>query len=126
MVECKRLGMKVLIPKYAIRKRIEHGFVYLRGERGTPRQLQDRNFRAIAQSDFVLIVNPGGYIGPSSSLEIGYAYSKGVPVFCTEVPKDYIFRFYVTAGMSLPEIKSIISKKLVSKELQGRRVKRKS
>src|SRR5579884_2979747 len=82
LLECKRLGIRVLIPKYAIRKYSTHGFVYLKGENGTPRQLQERNFRAIAKSSFVLVVNPKGYIGPSTALEVGYAYAKGIPVFC--------------------------------------------
>ncbi len=111
LLECKRLGIRVLIPKYAIRKYSTHGFVYLKGENGTPRQLQERNFRAIAKSSFVLVVNPKGYIGPSTALEVGYAYAKGIPVFCTEIPRDYIFKFFTANGVTLQEIKSLFGPK---------------
>lgn len=106
MAECRRIGIKVLIPKYARRKYSTNGFVYLRGEKGTPKQLQEKNFEAITRSSFVLIVDPGGYIGPSTSMEIGFSIAKGVPIFCTEKPKDYVFRFYADYGKSLSEIKS--------------------
>jgi nucleoside 2-deoxyribosyltransferase len=104
--ECRSLGMKVTIPKYAVRKYSTHGFVYLKGEKGTPRKLQDNNFRAIANSTFLLVVNPEGYIGPSTSLEVGYAYANDVPVFLTHTPRDYVFRFFSSSGMPLEEIKA--------------------
>ncbi len=46
--ECKESGLKVLIPKYAVRKSSMNGFVYLKGEVGTPKQLQEKNFDMIA------------------------------------------------------------------------------
>lgn len=103
--ECKKLGIEVLIPKYAVKKSSINGFVYLKGEVGTPKQLQEKNFDAIARSSFVLIVDTKGYIGPSTSMEIGYAIAKGVPVFCTEPPEDFVFRLYTEYGKTLPEIK---------------------
>lgn len=108
MAECRSLGIQVLIPRYAQRKYSKSGFVYLRGERGTPKQLQEKNFEAITRSSFVLIVNPNGYVGPSTAMEIGFSVAKGVPVFCTERPKDYIFRFYTKFGKPLAEIKSLL------------------
>src|SRR5579862_9287810 len=55
--ECKKLGIEVRIPKYAVKKSSTNGFVYLKGEVGTPKQLQEKNFDAIAKSTFVLVVN---------------------------------------------------------------------
>lgn len=107
--ESKNLGMRVLIPKYAEKVRSTNGFCILRGERGEPRDLQDNNFESISMSDFMLVVDPNGYVGPSTSLEIGYAISKGVPVYCTERPTQYIFRLYTSWGKSLKEIKEILS-----------------
>jgi len=106
--ECKRLGIYVHIPRYAIKKSSTNGFVYLRGEHGTPRYLQDKNFRAIESSSFLLVVNPKGYIGPSTSMEIGYAIAKRIPIFCTDKPEDYVFQLYTEYGKSLPEIKEIL------------------
>jgi nucleoside 2-deoxyribosyltransferase len=32
-------------------------------------------------ADIVYVVNPGGYVGRSVSVDIGYAYGKGKPVY---------------------------------------------
>ncbi len=109
IAECKGLGIKVQIPKYAERKFSRHRFVYLKGERGTPRSLQNKNFLAIAGSSFLLVVDPKGYIGPSTAMEIGYAIANEIPIYCTDKPRDYVFRFYTRYGKSLPEIKSMMS-----------------
>jgi len=103
--ECKKLGIEVLIPKYPVKKSSTNGFVYLKGEMGTPKQLQEKNFDAIASSSFVLVVDTNGYIGPSTSMEIGYAIAKGIPIFCTEPPEDFVFKLYTEYGKTLPEIK---------------------
>jgi nucleoside 2-deoxyribosyltransferase len=103
--ECKKLGIEVLIPKYAVKKSSTNGFVYLKGEVGTPKQLQEKNFDAIARSTFILVVNTKGYIGQSTSMEIGFAIAKGIPIFCTEMPEDFVFRLYTEYGKKLPEIK---------------------
>jgi nucleoside 2-deoxyribosyltransferase len=103
--ECKKLGIEVLIPRYAVKKSSMNGFVYLKGEVGTPKQLQEKNFDAIAKSSFVLVVDTNGYIGPSTSMEIGYAIAKGIPIFCTEPPEDFVFKLYTEYGKTLPEIK---------------------
>ena len=109
ILECRKLGITVHIPRYAVRKYSRKGFVYLRGENGTPRELQDKNFRAIERSSFLLVVNPKGYIGSSTSMEIGYAIAKGIPIFCTDKPEDYVFQFYTKYGRSLAEIKAMLS-----------------
>ena len=42
-----------------------------------------RCFERIEAADAVLVVNPGGYIGASVMLDIGYATAKGRPVYLT-------------------------------------------
>jgi 8-oxo-dGTP pyrophosphatase MutT (NUDIX family) len=42
--------------------------------------------RRIDAADRVLVVNPGGYVGPATAGEIGYALRKGRPVEFTEAP----------------------------------------
>jgi nucleoside 2-deoxyribosyltransferase len=108
--ECKKLGIEVLIPKYPTRIGATNGFIILKGEQGTPRELQDKNFRAIARSSFLLVVNPLGYIGSSTALEIGYAVARHIPVYCTEEPREYIFTLYTKWGKTLAEIKDSILK----------------
>ena len=108
--ECKSLGIEVHIPRYPVRKSSVNGFVFLKGERGTPKQLQEKNFDAIARSSFVLVVNTNGYIGSSTAMEIGYAIAKDIPIFCTDKPKDYIFQLYTQYGKTLPEIVEILTR----------------
>lgn len=43
------------------------------------------HLRKIDLADRVLVVNPGGYIGESTSREIAYAHATGKPVSYTEV-----------------------------------------
>jgi nucleoside 2-deoxyribosyltransferase len=105
MRDCKKADIKVLIPKNATRVSSTNGFCILRGEKGDPRELQDYNFGAIRSSDFALVVNPAGYIGPSTSLEVGYAFANHVPIYCTEEPEHYVFRLYVEWGKTPTEIK---------------------
>ncbi|MGI0079818.1 MAG: hypothetical protein ACRECH_09340 [Nitrososphaerales archaeon] len=108
MAECKRLGIHVLIPKYAEKKYSKNRFVYLKGERGTPKQLQEKNFEAITRSSFILVVDPDGYVGTSTAMEIGFSIAKGIPVFLTDSPNDYVFRFYTEYGRPLAKIKSLL------------------
>jgi hypothetical protein len=58
--------------------------------------VQSRHLAAIEASDFVWLVAPEGYIGPSGAMEIGYAVAVGTPVFSSEVPLDLTLRQYVT------------------------------
>jgi nucleoside 2-deoxyribosyltransferase len=60
------------------------------GESGdvvTPEQktvLDDLHLRKIDLADRVLVVNPGGYVGESTSREIAYARAAGKPVSFTD------------------------------------------
>ncbi|WP_256842746.1 hypothetical protein [Ornithinimicrobium cryptoxanthini] len=42
------------------------------------------HLRKIDLADRVLVINPGGYIGESTSREIAYARATGKPVSCTD------------------------------------------
>ncbi|RYC10847.1 hypothetical protein [Nocardioides zhouii] len=53
----------------------------------TPEQkavLDDLHLRKIDLADRVLVVNPGGYVGESTSREIAYARTTGTPVTYTD------------------------------------------
>ena len=59
-------------------------------ESPTPEQkvvLDALHLRKIDLADRVLVVNPGGYIGESTSREIAYAHSTGKPISFTD-PSD--------------------------------------
>jgi nucleoside 2-deoxyribosyltransferase len=42
----------------------------------------------IDASDAVYVVNPGGYIGKSVSVDIGYAYARSKPIYAMHVIDD--------------------------------------
>lgn len=63
-------------------------FVRLAGDPDSRVQLQQAQLEAIAASDFVYVVAPGGYNGPSAMLEIGYAHALGIPIVASEPPFD--------------------------------------
>jgi nucleoside 2-deoxyribosyltransferase len=69
--------------------------------------VQSRHLAAIEASDFVWLVAPGGYVGQSAAMEIGYAVAKGIPVFASEVPTDLTLRQY---AISLPNARDALRK----------------
>jgi NTP pyrophosphatase (non-canonical NTP hydrolase) len=76
------LGCHVLSPVSVDVQREIGGFVFMRGEEGqAPEVLERRHLDAIEQADFVWLHAPGGYVGLSGSLEIGYAAAVGTPVY---------------------------------------------
>ncbi|MCO8277984.1 hypothetical protein M1L60_46170 [Actinoplanes sp. TRM 88003] len=54
------------------------------GADGQTAMLSTLHLRKIDLADRVLIVNPGGYIGESTSREIAYARSTGKPISFTD------------------------------------------
>ena len=59
------------------------------------RTVQGRHFASIAASDFLWLVAPEGYVGLSAAMEIGFAVSRDIPVFSSEVPSDLTVRQWV-------------------------------
>ena len=45
-------------------------------------------FRRIDEAEAILVVDPDGYIGASVFLDIGYAYTKGRPIYLTSPHED--------------------------------------
>jgi nucleoside 2-deoxyribosyltransferase len=45
-------------------------------------------FRRIDEADAILLVAPGGYIGTSVLIDIGYAFAKGKPIYITSAHED--------------------------------------
>jgi hypothetical protein len=50
--------------------------------------IQEATFSRIFASDFVYIVTPGGYIGRTTSWELGRIQERGIPIFFSEPVKD--------------------------------------
>ena len=66
------------------------------------RQAEMAYLRKIDQADAVFLVNPGGYIGPSVTFEIGYAFGKGKPIFASEPLADFTLMSLIE-GVLRPE-----------------------
>ncbi len=52
----------------------------------TIREIEDRFLRAIDEADFLYVLCAEGYIGPSTALEIGYAFGGDTPVYASQPP----------------------------------------
>jgi hypothetical protein len=60
------------------------------------RLVQSRHLVAITESDFVWLVAPDGYVGPSAAMEIGFALARGVPVYSGTPLNDLTMRQFVS------------------------------
>jgi hypothetical protein len=67
------------------------------------RLVQDRHLEAIQVSDFLWVVCPDGYTGPSTCMEIGAAHAAGIPVFATSPALDITLGEYVRRVSSYSE-----------------------
>ncbi len=56
----------------------------------------------VASSDMAYVVDPSGYVGVNSSIDIGYALGKKVPVYAMEEISDIGVRI-MTDGVKTPE-----------------------
>jgi nucleoside 2-deoxyribosyltransferase len=50
---------------------------------------EKKYLQKIEQGDFLFVINPAGYVGPSVLFEIGYAIAKGKEVYSLEPIQDY-------------------------------------
>lgn len=108
--ELSKLDVTVLSPEVGRPVSEIGGFVMLEKDKGTPPEIEREHLQAIAKSDFLYIVNPEGYIGTSVALEMGYALSKGVPIYSSERPKDEVFSSFLVSGIPLSELRNRIAR----------------
>ena len=79
------LGCQVLSPSNVTAVRENDGFVFMKGEESqSPDAIESRHLDAIQRANFVWLHAPQGYVGPTASLEVGFARAVGVPVFAKE------------------------------------------
>jgi len=108
VLEFEQQGISVLSPKPSEPVLRKGSFVILESDKGTPREIELTHLKAISQSDFLYIVNPRGYIGKSVAFEIGYAFSRNIPVYSLERPKDPVFCFLIKPEKSIQAIKEAL------------------
>ena len=88
-LEFESHGVKVLSPKISKIKNPDDQFIYFEEDGNKPiKYIEKNHLLNIAQSDFLFVVNPNGYIGNSTLLEIGYALAKNIKIFSSEVFED--------------------------------------
>lgn len=91
-----RAGFDVLSPKCPVLVDEVADFLFVESDRSRdPKAVQDGHLHAIKASDLLWLVSPDGYLGPSASLEIGYAIAHRIPILCGDPIKDPTLRYYV-------------------------------
>jgi len=80
--EFESAGAEVLSPKKSSIINPGAEFVVLATDTaGTPKEIEQIHLDAIFSADALYVVNPGGYCGETTVLEIGWALAFGKPVF---------------------------------------------
>src|SRR5260370_7309963 len=101
--ELRDLGCQVLSPSNVIAVRETDGFVFMEGEESQlPDAIETRHLDAIQRANFVWLHAPQGYVGPTGSLEIGFARAIGVPVFSKDPVKDPVIHSFLDQISSPP------------------------
>ena len=96
------LHVKILAPEKWWVNRIRHGIIIAdKGDfRPLPSEInipvwdvEPKFLHSVSKSDFLYVVDIGGYIGLSTGFEIGFAMAKDIPVFSMEKiainPEEY-------------------------------------
>ena len=106
-------------PEISEIKDLKKEFIYLKTDKAkTIEMIEKKHLSCISRSDFLFIINPQGYIGISTALEIGYALSKGIMVYTLEEPSDIVIKKLCILNPSPVEIiKDIKKHKLIINEL---------
>lgn len=98
----EELGAEVLRPHTEEVVGAEGPLVRLKGDPDDAKSVQLSQLQAITRSDLVYVVNPGGYVGPSATLEVGYA-RRGDTLVITAEPAFEEAVSAVVDGVGKPE-----------------------
>jgi len=101
----RKNGYTVLFPKHSKAIETNTNFALFESDISCHvKEIEDSLLEKIKLSDFVYLVNPGGYIGISATFEIGYANAVRTPVYALERPKDTTIPFYIKAVLKPDEL----------------------
>lgn len=104
--------LRVLSPLNADIVFEKDGFVFMHGEQGaTPESIESRHLQAIQRAAFVWLHAPEGYVGPSASLEIGFARAIGVPVYVRNPVQDVTLQPLVTVVPSVAHVAELLKRR---------------
>lgn len=93
--EFEELGFKVLSPAHSTTKNPADDFIILDSDNtDDPQKIEQDHLDAIYIADALYICDPGGYIGSSTAMELGWALGFGKPIFVQEVSNDNILKYF--------------------------------
>lgn len=100
----ERAGIEVLAPKAGKLTRNTEGFALFQDEQGQDSRMIEllylRNLKLLGENGFSYFVNPKGYIGKSTSYELGIAQLTNTRCFFSHKPSDH--PAYVHRGSTWP------------------------
>jgi nucleoside 2-deoxyribosyltransferase len=67
-----------------------------------------RHLERIDRADLVFVFDPGGYVGNSVAMEIGYAYARRKPIYLLAPLHDPFLMSLVTAVVSLGDLMQLL------------------
>lgn len=104
-------GFEVLSPTSSKAVNPGEDFVFLTSDTEKDiKVLEQNHLSCIEQSDALYIYNPGGEIGLSVALELGWAHALGKPIFVKEETRDLTLRQFHTRIASPEDVKSHLHK----------------
>jgi len=102
-------GLVILSPTNPLIESEKEGFVYMRHEgTQTPEAIEARHLDAIQRADFVWFFAPDGYVGPTGSLEVGFARANGIPVFSDTLLGDTTVKQFVDIVDSPEVVRNVL------------------
>lgn len=72
------------------------------------KRLATEHYLAISKSDAVYFITPGGYMGTSCKVELGYAVAKNKPIYFSEPTNDIGLDCYVKEFVPVDSVHRII------------------
>jgi NTP pyrophosphatase (non-canonical NTP hydrolase) len=79
--------------------------------RASPADIEQNHLTAIYEGDALYVVNPDGYIGPSTSLEIGWAMSFHKPIFFHRMCSEKVFNTFGSTDCDVEAVRKALAKR---------------
>lgn len=103
------LDIRVLAPKHSEIINPDDEFVFLEtDESSCPKTLECEHLNAISQACGLYLCNVGGYIGPASAMELGWARAFGKMVFTKEPCDDVTLRHFMGEQARPEQVKELM------------------
>jgi hypothetical protein len=71
----------------------------------SPAEIEQKHLAAIYEGDALYVVNPDGYIGPSTGIEIGWAMSFHKAIFFSRACNEELFNSFGMTGCNVDDVR---------------------